>query len=136
MNSKKMKLKLSRELIRKQDFGCPLCGYVMTFLTSNIDHIIPKCRGGGSGIGNLQLAHIECNHKKGGQLQKGYSHIQYPIVEACLNKRKVEGRKEKQRRKTLARAAANGNEYARKVKKNMDEYYRLVEVKYDEVHPI
>ncbi|AUM62767.1 HNH endonuclease [Spiroplasma monobiae] len=32
----------------------------------NIDHKIPKSRGGTNQINNLQITHIECNSKKGG----------------------------------------------------------------------
>lgn len=32
---------------------------------STIDHIIPKSKGGTNKLSNLQLAHLECNRKKG-----------------------------------------------------------------------
>lgn len=32
--------------------------------TMNLDHIIPKSRGGSFAIENMQLAHVSCNIKK------------------------------------------------------------------------
>lgn len=44
---------------------CALCGSIMDFRNSNVDHIIPKSKGGCNDIENLQLTHIECNRRKG-----------------------------------------------------------------------
>ena len=35
---------------------------------ATIDHIIPRSKGGGDEIENLQLAHARCNKIKGNQL--------------------------------------------------------------------
>lgn len=124
MKSSKTKIKLARRLIESGNYYCPLCGYAMTFKTCNIDHIIPKCRGGTNAMSNLQLVHSECNQRKGSKLQRGYSDIQYPV----LNGRK--------KTKMLARAAANGNDYAKMLRKRMNQYYEEVNARYEEIHPL
>jgi 5-methylcytosine-specific restriction endonuclease McrA len=52
-------------LLRKSDL-CALCGHKFENLKDvTLDHIIPSSKGGGNEITNLQLAHTECNNKKG-----------------------------------------------------------------------
>ena len=77
----KMKIRLGRDLIKSGNYSCPLCRIVIRFKWCSIDHIIPRCRGGGDNKENLQLVHFECNSRKGGDLPKGYSHIQYPRLD-------------------------------------------------------
>ena len=62
-------------LCQKQHGLCALCGKnVHLHMPENhewaasIDHIIPKSRGGGNKINNLQLTHRKCNHKRGNEL--------------------------------------------------------------------
>lgn len=56
---------------------CPLCGRIMLYQAHesnadqsrgrggwNIDHIIPKSKGGNDNENNLQASHIKCNQKK------------------------------------------------------------------------
>jgi CRISPR/Cas system Type II protein with McrA/HNH and RuvC-like nuclease domain len=47
-----------------------LCGYCGAMLTrrghlTNIDHVVPRSRGGGGNIENLLLMHSRCNTEKG-----------------------------------------------------------------------
>lgn len=44
---------------------CGLCGQPLHLGEATIDHIIPKGRGGGDELSNLQLAHESCNNEKG-----------------------------------------------------------------------
>ena len=115
MNTRNMKIKLAKRLIQSGNYYCPLCGCVMTFKNCNIDHIVPRCRGGGNGAGNLQLAHIECNHKKGSKLQRGYSDIQYPYIGKPVHK-------------------YPSSDYTKAIKTRMDEYYAVIDARY--IHPL
>jgi len=44
---------------------CGICGKDLWFGDATIDHIIPKSQGGSDKLEDLQLAHRECNKKKG-----------------------------------------------------------------------
>jgi len=44
---------------------CGLCDNFLTPYNSNIDHIIPKSKGGANHSKNRQLTHVRCNKKKG-----------------------------------------------------------------------
>ena len=45
--------------------NCPLCMLPFNFDECNIDHIIPKSKGGRHIMSNLQLTHFHCNYNKG-----------------------------------------------------------------------
>lgn len=48
---------------------CQICGEpIESKSEGNIDHIIPKSRGGGNTQKNLQLTHISCNSDKGSKI--------------------------------------------------------------------
>ena len=53
------------KLLKKQKGKCPHCGF---YFTSNdlleVDHIIPKCKGGKDDYKNLQLLHRHCHDEK------------------------------------------------------------------------
>ena len=44
---------------------CQLCGKTKNQSTMNLDHIIPKSKGGSNFIENLVLSHDTCNRRKG-----------------------------------------------------------------------
>ena len=46
---------------------CGICGKPVAYKKATIDHILPKSKGGGNGIMNLQIAHWKCNNAKGGK---------------------------------------------------------------------
>lgn len=46
---------------------CALCAGELSHRTATIDHKVPKIKGGSDNIENLQLAHQQCNQKKGCQ---------------------------------------------------------------------
>jgi 5-methylcytosine-specific restriction endonuclease McrA len=57
--------KLCRKAIfNRDDSTCQYCGRKMQASKLNIDHVIPKSRGGATSWGNLVLSCVACNHKK------------------------------------------------------------------------
>jgi len=54
-----------RTLMSKQGGLCALCGKAMASADITLDHIQPVSKGGLDTITNLQLAHRECNERKG-----------------------------------------------------------------------
>ena len=43
---------------------CGLCGLPMEYQDANIDHKIPRSKGGANSLNNMQLTHVKCNQKK------------------------------------------------------------------------
>jgi 5-methylcytosine-specific restriction endonuclease McrA len=92
--SKIMSCKPSRSMIYKRDsYTCQYCG-AKTRLT--IDHVIPRCRGGGDTWENLVVACSSCNTKKGNTLleQTGMKLVRQPRapynkIQFALNKTNV-----------------------------------------------
>lgn len=57
---------IRRQLINKNGATCALCGEpIETMKDCTIDHIIPVSKGGLTTIENCQLAHRNCNLRKG-----------------------------------------------------------------------
>lgn len=77
MKPAKVKLLLWESL---PSYDCPICSIEMGFWDCDIDHIIPRCRGGKDDNSNLQLVHKRCNRIKGAHLPKGYDEKDYPIL--------------------------------------------------------
>jgi len=50
-------------LLEKRDRTCAYCG--KTDIPLEIEHIVPKSKGGSNRVSNLTLACTECNMKKG-----------------------------------------------------------------------
>lgn len=60
---------LDRKAIWDEHKGvCGICGLAVSFAECEIDHIIPKSKGGGNQLANLQPAHRKCNRSKGDKL--------------------------------------------------------------------
>ena len=58
-----------RERIFKRDgYCCRYCGKGRPMVRLEMDHVIPKWRGGKNDAGNLVTACFECNQKKGVKL--------------------------------------------------------------------
>ena len=49
---------------------CPLCKKFLGKRNGNVDHIIPKSKGGTDNLDNLQFTHKGCNSKKGNKIIK------------------------------------------------------------------
>jgi hypothetical protein len=49
----------------RDDYACRYCGSVDDSLS--VDHVVPRCQGGGDGADNLVLACKPCNSRKGGR---------------------------------------------------------------------
>src|SRR5687768_16470364 len=59
-------------LLRAQDGWCPICGLrLRAGGRLNMDHVIPRGRGGPDKLGNVLLAHVACNDAKGGRMPTG-----------------------------------------------------------------
>lgn len=54
---------LKEYLLEKFDRKCVYCGKSGVVL--NVEHIIPKARGGSNRVSNLAIACVQCNQKKG-----------------------------------------------------------------------
>jgi 5-methylcytosine-specific restriction endonuclease McrA len=77
-------------LLDKWGRKCAYCG--KTNVPLEVEHIVPKSRGGTDRVSNLTLSCRKCNLKKGNQTAEefGYPHIQYQATQplnapACLN---------------------------------------------------
>ncbi len=139
MNRARMKIRLGRDVIKSGKYYCPLCGYVMTFKTCNLDHIIPKSKGGADHVDNLQLAHAVCNAQKG-NLVWPYHGVRFnpklTIGQASGIANGHRKRKKTSRERMIDRAAANGYEDAKMIQRRMDKYYNEVNQRYREIHPL
>ncbi len=123
MRSKK--IALARRRIRDQNFNCPLCGKIMTFKACNVDHIIPKSRGGSDALTNLRLTHLQCNILRGNSMSSHEEELAHPLK----NKRHIERRKKKRERD-----ADITIDYTKAIKIRMDKYYAEVDARY--IHPL
>lgn len=73
-----------RRAIASKDPICAICGRQIdldapknTPLAVEVDHIVPRSRGGALyDIDNLQLTHSRCNRKKGARMTEDYAHQQ------------------------------------------------------------
>ena len=57
--------KYKKDLVTRDGLRCHYCDYLMTYEEAQIDHVIPKVRGGSDAPFNLVLACYRCNHIKG-----------------------------------------------------------------------
>ena len=72
----------------KYSFG-GLCAYCRNRRATTIDHLKPRCKGGGNLRSNLVPACVECNHSKGSELnwlewyqkQEFYSKVAQECIE-------------------------------------------------------
>jgi hypothetical protein len=84
-----LRIKLSRENIYKRDkYTCQYCGKKLDQKKLNIDHILPRHRGGKTTWTNVVTCCFGCNLKKGGKilsetdmklLQKPRAPLRYPL---------------------------------------------------------
>lgn len=62
---------IKRQLINQGGAVCGICGEPITDMKDcTVDHIRPKSKGGQTTIENCQLAHWECNNRKGDAYDK------------------------------------------------------------------
>ena len=50
-------------VIARDGGACRICGQLVTG-RGDVDHIVPKSRGGTDELGNLQYTHVECHSRK------------------------------------------------------------------------
>ena len=85
---------LKEYLLEKFDRKCVYCGKSGVVL--NVEHIIPKARGGSNRVSNLAIACVQCNQKKGAM----------PIEDFLKKKPALLAQIRKQLKTTLRDAAA------------------------------
>ena len=63
-----------RRIVIRDGPVCQLCGELVNLrappwdvLRPSVDHIIPKSKGGSDDLANLQLAHADCNSRRGNE---------------------------------------------------------------------
>jgi len=57
-----------RNILERDDHTCQYCGKRLRAADLTLDHVVPRCRGGGSTWRNLVVACFECNDRKGSRL--------------------------------------------------------------------
>jgi 5-methylcytosine-specific restriction endonuclease McrA len=63
-----------RERVFSRDkFSCRYCGANLERGTPTIDHIVPRCQGGGDDLDNLATCCSTCNSSKGGRTPEQWS---------------------------------------------------------------
>ena len=79
-----------KEKLYKKSNVCALCGKdILTSEVANIDHILPKSKGGTNVLANLQIVHASCNIEKGNKMTKQCKEKAlevYPHLEARIEK--------------------------------------------------
>ena len=69
LKERRTKQFIRKQLINKNGAVCAICGNpIETMKDCTIDHIIPISKGGLTTIDNCQLAHKNCNVKKGDKI--------------------------------------------------------------------
>ena len=64
-------MKFNRQnLLERDDFRCQYCGKNLPTKELNMDHVIPRDRGGGTSWENVVTSCIRCNSKKSNRLPK------------------------------------------------------------------
>jgi len=80
-------VKFSRRNIFERDRNtCQYCGRRFSRMDLTIDHVIPRARGGTDSWGNLVLACVKCNVRKGDRLleEAGFTLIRRPTKPAWI----------------------------------------------------
>jgi len=57
-------------ILRRDQYSCQYCGIDLCDKTATVDHIVPRCKGGGSTWVNLVAACKDCNLHKGNRTPK------------------------------------------------------------------
>jgi 5-methylcytosine-specific restriction endonuclease McrA len=80
-------VKFSRENVLFRDrFRCQYCGTSGDFQSLNYDHVIPRCRGGGTNWENIVAACYPCNGRKANRTpeEAGMRLLQRPVKPRTL----------------------------------------------------
>jgi len=57
-------------ILRRDQYCCQYCGMELCTKTATVDHVVPRCKGGGSTWVNLVAACKDCNLHKGNRTPK------------------------------------------------------------------
>ena len=57
-----------RLIVERDNFACYMCNSVVTLKSAEIDHLIPRSRGGSSSPNNLSTACLPCNRSRGNRI--------------------------------------------------------------------
>ena len=64
-------MKFNRQnLLERDDYKCQYCGKKLPTKELNMDHVVPRDRGGGTSWENVVISCIRCNSKKSNRLPK------------------------------------------------------------------
>ena len=64
-------MKFNRQnLLERDDYRCQYCGKIFSPKELNMDHVLPKDRGGGTSWENVVTSCIRCNSKKSNRLPR------------------------------------------------------------------
>jgi ATP adenylyltransferase len=64
-----IKRRKKKRLMRKGNNRCAICGLGVDLASANLDHIVPRSKGGRNDIFNLRVTHRTCNTKRGNQME-------------------------------------------------------------------
>jgi len=76
-----------KEMLKKQNYRCPLTGNLLTPVNCAMDHIVPLCKGGSHTKDNAQLVTTEINKAKGGLLEEEFIELCRKVVDYADRKR-------------------------------------------------
>ena len=75
MVSRQRRVTLRWKVAKRDKFHCFWCQSYMDFDDGTLDHIVPRSKGGGNGVGNLVWACHPCNNERGDMPAEHYVEI-------------------------------------------------------------
>ncbi len=78
-------MSVRRALFREQEGLCAICGKPMDEARRTVDHVVPKAMNGRDCVGNLVIAHYDCNIEKADRAPTGCELIWLLAVNNRLN---------------------------------------------------
>ena len=92
MHDVNWRIVILRSLLKKDGNGCYICGLPMLFVSEmDIDHVVPRSKGGEDIYDNLRVVHGECNKAKGDK--KSANHLDVIAEKARRKIKEIERKK-------------------------------------------